>query len=258
MANEETSERPVHKRRMRNFLLDRRFQLKYAGYMFGIAATLSVVLGFLLWNTSQSLIEQSRETVATGGQVVELGRKVADESRKVSAVVEMNIVEEYSDSPELAELFNKDNEKRSKALVSQQQALEAQAAALKLQSEKIEAQQRTLLVTLFVLLTLLAIGVGFAGIVVTHKVAGPIYKMTRQMKQLGDGNWAVPSRPREGDELVEFFETYRSLVKSLRDERKECIDELHSAVSDMSDETASKLDGLRMELTEVFQRKTRV
>ena len=36
---------PRYKRRLRNYLLDKSFQLKYAGFIFGVAAVLSVVWG---------------------------------------------------------------------------------------------------------------------------------------------------------------------------------------------------------------------
>ena len=47
-----------HKRQFKNYLLDRGFQLKYAGLLFAVAGVLSVVLGFLLWRTSQALVVQ--------------------------------------------------------------------------------------------------------------------------------------------------------------------------------------------------------
>ena len=41
-----------YKRKLSNFLLDRSFQLKYAGFLFGVAAVLSAGLGYLLWTTN--------------------------------------------------------------------------------------------------------------------------------------------------------------------------------------------------------------
>ena len=74
-----------HRRKLRNFLLDRSFQLKYAGYLFGVAAILSAALGYLLWTTSRSLIEQSRKTVDQGQQVVAKPEDVLDAIRRAPA-----------------------------------------------------------------------------------------------------------------------------------------------------------------------------
>ncbi|HMJ13838.1 MAG TPA: HAMP domain-containing protein, partial [Polyangiaceae bacterium] len=89
-----------HQRRLRNYLLDRHFQLKYSGFLVGTVVVLSVALGAILWRTSEAVIRQSIEAVGQGEQVVSLGREVVSESRKVSAVVQMNIVKDpvYSDN----------------------------------------------------------------------------------------------------------------------------------------------------------------
>jgi nitrogen fixation/metabolism regulation signal transduction histidine kinase len=228
-----------HRRQLRNYLLDRSFQLKYAGYLFGVAAILSAVLGYLLWSTSRSLIEQSKKTVDQGTQVVTLGRNVVDESRKVSAVVEMNIVKEYGDSPELLQTFKTDNSALEKTLSEQQKALELQATALADQSASIANQQKTLLTTLFALLAILVVGVGLAGIVVTHKVAGPIYKMKRQIRTLAAGSWRIPDPLRKGDELTEFFDTFREMVRAVREHQEEEIGRLDSVITKLRD----KVDG---------------
>jgi nitrogen fixation/metabolism regulation signal transduction histidine kinase len=241
-----------HKRKLRNYLLDRSFQLKYAGYLFGVAALLSAVLGFLLWNTSRSLIDQSNKTVEQSEQVVALGRKVADESRKVSAVVQMNLVKEYGDNPELVEAFRGENADIEGRLTDQHKALEAQAAVLGEQSASIAAQQRTMLTSLFALLLLLVVGVGLAGIVVTHKVAGPIYKMKRQINILKDGNWRMPDPLRKGDELTEFFGAFRDMVKSFREHQVEEIERLDAVIADLrervGDEPLEPLEKLRGEM----------
>ena len=41
-----------HQRRLRNYLLDSHFQLKYTGYLVGIALLFSISLGLLIWRTS--------------------------------------------------------------------------------------------------------------------------------------------------------------------------------------------------------------
>jgi hypothetical protein len=221
-----------HQRRMKNYLLDRHFQLKYSGYLVGIALLFSICLGTLLWSTSQAVIAQSTQTVAQGEQVVSRGREVVEESRKVSEVVKMNIVKDpiYSDNPALLEAFKGDADKQDERLRSQQTALEKQAADLKQQSAAIRGQQRTMFITLLSALTLLVVLIGFAGIMVTHKVAGPIFKMKRQIKDVGEGHLRIPNKLRKGDELVDFFEAFETMVINLRSRQQGEIDKLEKAI----------------------------
>src|SRR5438445_13450890 len=90
-----------HQRSFKNYLLDAPFQLKYTGYLVGVALVISIVLGIFLWRTSN---------------------KVVDESAKVSDVVKMSIKNDpiYGDNPELMKSFG-DSSVESDNRVSQQQ-----------------------------------------------------------------------------------------------------------------------------------------
>src|SRR5690606_40080031 len=72
-----------HQRKLRNLLLDKKFQLKYAGYLLAIAAVLGGALGLVLWRASSQIIAQSARNAAQGQQIVDLGHEVVAESRKV-------------------------------------------------------------------------------------------------------------------------------------------------------------------------------
>lgn len=221
-----------HQRRLKNYLLDSHFQLKYTAYLVGIAVILSAALGFILLRTSQAVVDQSQEAVEQGEQVVSLGRDVVKESQKVSAVVQMNIVKDpvYADNPALADAFKTDAETQDERLKEQQQQLEGQAAALRKQSAELTAKQHTMFTALFSVLGALVVFIGLAGIVVTHKVAGPIYKMKRHLRDVAEGHLAVPGALRKGDELVDFFETFRQMVQSLRDRQEHEIALLDAAI----------------------------
>lgn len=222
-----------HQRSIKNYLLDRHFQLKYAGYLVGIAATLSLSLGGILWRSSQQVIEQSREMQAKSEQIVTLGGEVVKESRKVSEVVKMNIVKdpEYADDPELLSAFTADSKAQDERLKQQQEQIEAQNAIVRAQPAALEAQRTAMFVALVAVLGALVVALGVAGILVTHKVAGPIYKMKRQLAAVGAGRLQVPSPLRKGDELVEFFDTFRTMVISLRERQEVEIGKLEQAIA---------------------------
>ncbi len=224
-------------RKLRNFLLDSHFQLKYTSYLVAIALALSVSLGAVLWRTSQTMIAQSRQNVERGEQIVALGKEVVGESRKVSAVVRMNIVRDpvYQDNPDLLAAFNADAQSQDQRLASQQASLEEQRKLLAEQSLRLADSQSLMLWTLVGVLALLVFAVGVAGIVVTHKVAGPIFKMKRQLASVAEGHLDLPSPLRKGDELVDFHHGFRDMVASLRDHRQKQIVVI--------DQTLAKLEG---------------
>src|SRR6478736_1986518 len=132
-----------HQRKLRNFLLDPHFQLKYSGYLVLIALALSVSLGAVLWRTSQAMVAQSRQNVERGEQIVTLSKEVVGESRKVSAVVRMNIVRDpvYQDNPDLLAAFNADAQNQDQRLASQQANLEEQRKLLGEQSARLARTQ---------------------------------------------------------------------------------------------------------------------
>jgi nitrogen fixation/metabolism regulation signal transduction histidine kinase len=243
-----------HQRRLRNYLLDAHFQLKYAGFLVAITFVVSAFLGFILWRTSDAVIAQSYESVTVGEQVVERGRDVVKESKKVNAVVQMNIVRDpaYADNPALLTAFQSDAQENDDKLNLQQQRLEEQASRLKEQSSALLRQQRTIGMALIVALAILVVCVGLAGIVVTHKVAGPVFKMKKQLVALTAGNYQVPAPLRKGDELVDFFEVFRSMVQKLRDRQEREIALLDRAIGNLrtktDEEDLRELSSLRADM----------
>jgi nitrogen fixation/metabolism regulation signal transduction histidine kinase len=220
-----------HQRSVKNYLLDPGFQLKYTGYLVAITVVLSTALGGLLWRTSQEVLSQSRTAVAQGQETVRRGKELVKTSQDLSKVVQMNIAEKYSDAPETAALFNKGAEEKAKELAGEQKRLEEEAVWLDQQARSVEEHQARILLTLAVALSSLVVILGGVGIIITHKVAGPIFKMKRQIRELGDGRLRLPGKLRKGDELVEFFETFEDTVRSLRTRREKEIERLDAAIS---------------------------
>ncbi len=186
----------------------------------------------MLWRTSNAVLAQSYQTVAQGEQVVSRGRDVLKESQKVSEVVQMSIVKDpaYSDNPALLEAFKDDSAKQTEKLNQQQRTLEQQATDLKQRSNEIAHQQSAMLWTLTSALSLLVVLIALAGIVVTHKIAGPIYKMKRQIREVGKGKLQIPAPLRKGDDLVEFFQAFETMVRSLRQRQQVEIERLERAL----------------------------
>jgi hypothetical protein len=211
----------AHKRSVRNYLLDSRFQLKYAGFLVVVAIVISAVMGVVLYQTTGAVVTESSALV--------------DESRKVSEVSRMNVKDFAPDSPELLAEFNREADAHDK-LISEQQA------------SLIRRQQR-MIQSLVGGLALMVALIGVLGILFTHKVAGPVYKMSRLLKLVGDGQLQVAASLRKGDELQEFFDTFTSMVSSLRDREKQKLEQVEGALAALDrgakDEAVAALTGVR-------------
>jgi methyl-accepting chemotaxis protein len=238
-------------RRLRNFLLDRHFQLKYSGYLVAIALFFSLFLGLILWQTSQQLMAQSRSSMVLGEEIVERGRNLLTESEKVNAVVRMSMVEAYADDPDLLEVFQGDSAKRDELLAEGQKQLENNSKTLAQKAQMIERQYVVFGFAIVSGLLLLVLGVGLAGVVVTHKVAGPVFKMKRLLGELAKGHFRVVARLRKGDELKEFFDAFNLAAEQLRLRQEDeiaRIDGVLDLLRDAEGEDAGPVAGARQRL----------
>jgi nitrogen fixation/metabolism regulation signal transduction histidine kinase len=216
---------PKYKRSIKNYLLDARFQLKWTGYIIGVALVISAIMGVFLYNRSSEVTAQSQQVIAQGEELL-------TESQKNSDLVKMQIKREYEDAPELAETFNQSAQELDKTL---QQRLEA----LHAQQEKTLAQQRTMLISLVAGLLLLVVLIGLLGIYFTHKVVGPIYKMKMLLRQVGEGKLNFHGRLRKGDELQDFFEVFATMVERLKERQRREVAHLESALESAEKSGAS-------------------
>jgi methyl-accepting chemotaxis protein len=220
----------AYKRSVRNYLLDSRFQLKYSGFLVIVAVVISGVMGAVLYETTLAVVGESSALV--------------EESKKVSEVSRMNIRDLASDSPELLTEFNREADAHDKALSDQQARL-------------IHGQQ-LMIESLVGGLALMVVLIGLLGIYFTHKVAGPIFKMKRLLKQVGDGHLHVDARLRRGDELTDFFDTFTQMVQGLRQMESRQLEDVEAAIKALEggsrEETAAALGRVRDAMNQALQR----
>lgn len=89
------------------------------------------------------------------------------------------------------------------------------AANQLLQAEVMRGDQIFLLY-LIVLVVLMALGLGFWGLIVTHRVSGPLYVVARHLTTLTTGRYPDLRPLRKRDELHDFFATFEEAVAYLR------------------------------------------
>jgi methyl-accepting chemotaxis protein len=221
---------PTYKRSVRNYLLDSRFQLKYSGFLVIVAVVISGVMGAVLYETTRAVVGESSALV--------------EESKKVSEVSRMNIRDLASDSPELLTEFNREADAHDKALSDQQGRL-------------LHGQQ-LMLESLIGGLALMVVMIGLLGIYFTHKVAGPVFKMKRLLRQVGSGHLHVDARLRRGDELTDFFDTFTQMVEGLRSMESRQLEDVEAAIKALEggskDEAAAALGRVRDAMNQALSR----
>lgn len=183
-------------RKLRNYLLDRRFQLKYTGMVLLVTVSVASGLGFMAYRFSQ------RQTEALTAQI------------------------------------------------AAQPDLDAQTASdLEEFAKQEDRAIRNAIIAGVLFLTLV---LGLTGIVVTHRVVGPTYRMKRLFAHVGEGRFELSTGIRKGDELQELYHSFAEMVESLRDQRSEEIEQLEQTLIKM--EAAGVQSAYITELRAVLER----
>ena len=78
---------------------------------------------------------------------------------------------------------------------------------------------------------LLGIGLAVYGIKMTHKVAGPLFKITLYLNKMRDGRLDKVWNLRKGDQLVDFYEHFKTAHAGIVEMEKADIDHLKTVIA---------------------------
>ena len=210
-----------YKRHVRNYLLDSRFQLKYTGMLVAVVVVISAIMGAVIFHSTSLVVSESSAFI--------------EESRKVSDIEQMRkMVKQLGYSPDdLQGFFDEYNA----GTAEHDKAVENQQARL--------LHNQTLMIwSLGGGLALMVVLIGLLGIYFTHKVAGPVYKMKRLLRQVGDGNLHVEARLRKGDELQDFFDAFTQMVGGLQQFEKRQLAEVEAAIAALEGDKKSEASAM--------------
>ena len=164
-------------RKVKNYLLDRRFQLKYTGMVLFVTVAVAGVLGYVAYDFSRG------QTEAFTAQLAAQPDLDADTAK------------------DLEQFAKQEDRKVRNAIV--------------------------------VGVLLMTLALGLTGIVVTHRVVGPAYRMRRLFEHVGEGHLEVTTGIRKGDELQELYQSFAEMIESLREQRAEDIERLEDTLIKM-------------------------
>lgn len=167
------------KRRLRNYLLDPRFQLKYTAMVVVVTVLVTSLVGGWLGTEAYNY--------STG-------------------MTEMLAIDRLMDDP------------------GAQETIEREARA-----EDINVRNR-IVIGVVALVVIVSVALGLTGIVVTHRVVGPAYKLRLMLGDIERGSLALRGGFRKGDELQELGEAFKRMVVSLRTRREGEVAQLDALI----------------------------
>jgi methyl-accepting chemotaxis protein len=157
------SPRPHYKRKLSNYLLDKKLQLRYVLVVTILSGIIAGALGFMIYQQRRAASESIEDDLA------ELTAKGAGNDK---------FEERISDS-------------------------------LSEQDMELVYKMVGVGVALVIILSLYLV-------IMTHKVAGPLYKVTIYFDRMADGRLGVVTPLRKGDMLVDFFTSFKDMHDEVR------------------------------------------
>lgn len=216
--------------RRSNYLVDRPFQLKATALIVGLTLLIGVPLGALLWKTTSEAVTIGREAVDVGQTANGASNEAMKQAELLNRRLEMETLLKYGNDPKMLEDAKRANALETDKLKKQAEAVKTAADRFQAQRDALERTRKTILYGVAGGITALIVLVSIAGVLFTHRVAGPIHRMRALFKEVGDGKFA-PYRPlRAGDELQDFFAEFSAMVEKLEARQKQEIVHLETAI----------------------------
>jgi nitrogen fixation/metabolism regulation signal transduction histidine kinase len=220
-------------RSTKHLLLDPRFQLKWTSYLVAVVLAVMMALGFFIAKMA-SRASDTAEIAMTQAQ------KAFNESKTNSILARSAVELAHPDDPALATVMNE-------SLREVDEQSERNLAEVRLLQHEISRDRRNLKlliggagVALLSILTLM-------GIVITHRIVGPVHKLKRLLRRVSTGRLLVDERLRRGDELEDLFETFLQMTYSLRALQNARVATLDATLrrAETTGAAAEVVDGLR-------------
>ncbi len=113
------------------------------------------------------------------------------------------------------------------------------------------------------LVALLFVVVPIAGILFTHHVAGPIFRIRREMRRVAEGERGFRVKLREGDQMTHLADTFNQMLQSIEIKEgtlssratfgRETMDQLIKKIEDSNIEMSEELKVLLQDVSESLE-----
>lgn len=204
-----------YKRSWKNLLINKRYQLRFTLFMVGLALVLMALLGWWVVRVANDAthVAESRQrrepcaalpVIAATPVVVDSGTMTFDDAPPAPAPDAAApsgrtiVMDEPTMRLTLPDAWVKDVQKNLTCRLERAGKIAA-----------LQQGERRIVVVLVVSGLLVVVGLVLFGIKMTHRVAGPLYKVTLYLAKLRDGRYDKVYDLRKGDQLREFYEHFR-------------------------------------------------
>jgi hypothetical protein len=228
-----------YKRSWKNLLINKRYQLRFTLFMAGLAAVLMTLLGWWVTRVAGEAtnVAKSRQRgrvcpslpeVLAPAPVVPAAPTPAPALKPPAPAAHEPAEPDDPDSPRHRVVMEPSTIKIEEGAAptppppppQPPKLTEAQRAKILADAEacerdiarqiaKIDGNNRLILYVLVASGVLLTLGLALFGIKMTHKVAGPLHKVTLYLGKMRDGRYDKVYDLRKGDQLVEFYEHFK-------------------------------------------------
>lgn len=207
---------PKPRRRLRNYLLDARFQLRYAALLAGVAVAVFALLGVVIVRSGRVAAEVSNSAVDLAGVAADQAERALQESQASAGLLRLQRLSDSGGDPAVARAMEAELDHVDAQGRSFLHAVQVQREQARLKRVQIEGARRRLV--WIVLIAGLAMGLSLfaVGIVLSHRIVGPSYRLKQLFWKVSRGDLAFTEKLRGGDELVDLFEAFTSMVAALR------------------------------------------
>jgi hypothetical protein len=244
-----------YKRSWKNLLINKRYQLRFTLFMVGISAALMAGLGWWVMHVANEQTTISIESqegvpcplVPTIDELpppppLHLPDPAPDDGEEHHAHVQID-----ESSMTLTVQVPKDFAER---------VVRHYTCTLNVAStiEQLKAGRYYILYALIAVGALLCLGLAVYGIKMTHKVAGPLFKVSTYMQKMRDGRLDKVWPLRKGDQLVDFYDHFRTAHAGLVTAEHTDIEKLRALVAAAEDAGIGQ-DPSVIELRELLARK---
>jgi methyl-accepting chemotaxis protein len=212
--------KPAFKRSWRNYLLDARFQLKFASYIVAINVVIAAMLGVFLWETTGVLFKQMQSAVDARTSAVE-------NSKELGICTLNNEIAAKMDDPEFVAVM------AAKSAAIDAEYEKEKANTLKAKGD-LELQQRATLFTLMGAMVAFIVFIALGTIVTTHRIVGPLFRIKRLANEVAEGKLRPPAYGlRPGDELKDVFDVFANMVTVLRSRQETDLKRVDQALAEL-------------------------
>jgi methyl-accepting chemotaxis protein len=190
----------AHARSKKSYLLDPRFQLKWTGYLVAVVVLVMTGLGVIIARTASRASDTAHLAVSQAEKAFEESRSNNILAARCAAA---------GDDPNLNKIMEE-----SLAEVDAQSA--KNLADVKSRRDDISRDRTHLQLLLGATGIALVLLLLLMGVVITHRIVGPVHKMKKLLRRVSTGRLAIEERLRKGDELEDLFDTFLQMTYSLR------------------------------------------